>query len=98
VAATDGIPIVDASGSLTDAAGRFSQLRPDCDGKLQGVHSDGPHLTPWASSVMGTALGGMLADAAGLPVDASDLALDPCAPPTDGWSAVPGSFKTNSGR
>jgi hypothetical protein len=98
VAASDGIPVVDAGASLTDAAGRFSQLRPDCDGTPQAVHSDGPHLTPWASSVMGTALGGMLARVAGLTVAAGDPALDPCAPPVDGWSAAPGSFKTNAGR
>jgi len=98
VALTDGIPIVDASRSLTDPNGRYQPTRPDCDGALRAVHSDGPHLTPWASSVMGTALGGELATAAGLTVDPSDPALDPCAPSADGWSAVAGSFKTTAGR
>ena len=97
VAASDGIPIVDVSSSLTAADGRYEPERPDCDGVPQAVHSDGPHLTPWASSVMGTALGGALAAVAGLAVDPGDPALDPCAPPADGWTTAAGSAKTTAG-
>jgi hypothetical protein len=98
VAAADGIPIVDAGTVFGGGGGgRYSDVRRDCGGALQAIHSDGLHLSPWASSVMGTALGRDLAAAVGLAVDPADPVLDPCAPPADGWSTTPGSFKT-SGR
>ena len=97
VAAADGIPVVDAGRVLTDGSGRWSELRPDCAGVLRAVHLDGTHLSPWASGVMGTALGRDIAELAGLPIDAADPALDPCAPPTVGWSAAPGSAKLAGG-
>jgi hypothetical protein len=97
VAAADGIPIVDAGPAFGLAAGTYSEVRRDCGGALQAIHSDGVHLTPWASSVMGTALGHDLAEAVGLPVDPADPLVDPCAPPADGWSTAPGSYKTAAG-
>jgi hypothetical protein len=97
VAAADGIPVVDAGRVLTDASGRWTERRPDCAGVLQPIHLDGVHLSPWASGVMGTALGRDLAELAGLPVDPDDPALDPCAPPAAGWSTAPGSAKLAGG-
>jgi hypothetical protein len=97
VATADGIPIVDGGTAFGGGGARYSEVRRDCVGALRSIHFDGVHLTPWASSVMGTAVGRDLAELAGLTVAPDAPAADPCASAADGWANMPGSFKTAAG-